>query len=40
MKVAMLLADNVLAALGSTAAASAIDAGIEKKKKNTWFCIK
>ena len=31
MKVAILLAKNVLAALGITAAASAIDAGIQKK---------
>ena len=35
MKVAIPLAKNVLAPLGITAAASAIDAGI--KKKNTWF---
>ena len=35
MKVAISLAKNVLAPLGITAAASAIDAGI--KKKNTWF---
>ena len=35
MKVAIPLAKNVLAPLGITAAASAIDAGI-KKKKNTW----
>ena len=34
MKVAIALAKNVLAPLGITAAASAIDAGI---KKNTWF---
>ena len=34
MKVAIPLAKNVLAPLGITAAASAIDAGI---KKNTWF---
>ena len=32
MKVAILLAKNVLAPLGSTAVVSAIDAGIEKKK--------
>ena len=32
MKVAVPLAKNILAA-----AASAIDAGIQKKKKNTWF---
>ena len=31
MKVAILLAKNVLAPLGTTAAASAIDAGIQKK---------
>ena len=37
MKVAILLAKNVLAPLGITAATSAIDAGIKKKKKNTWF---
>ena len=36
MKVAIPLAKNVLAPLGITAAASAIDAGIQKKK-NTWF---
>ena len=35
MKVAIPLAKNVLAPLGITAAASAIDAGIQKK--NTWF---
>ena len=34
MKVAIPLAKNVLAPLGITAAASAIDAGIQKK---TWF---
>ena len=34
MKVAISLAKNVLAPLGITAAASAIDAGIQK---NTWF---
>ena len=34
MKVAIPLVKNVLAPLGITAAASAIDAGI---KKNTWF---
>ena len=34
MKVAIPLAKNVLALLGITAAASAIDAGIQKKKKN------
>ena len=38
MKVAIPLAKNVLAPLGITAAASAIDAGIQKNKiKNTWF---
>ena len=37
IKVAIPLAKNVLAPLGITAAASAIDAGIQKKKKNTWF---
>ena len=39
MKVAVPLAQNILAALGITAAASAIDAGIKKKKntKKTWF---
>ena len=36
MKVAIPLAKNVLAPLEITAAASAIDAGIQKKKK-TWF---
>ena len=35
MKVIIPLAKNVLAPLGITAAASAIDAGIQKK--NTWF---
>ena len=35
MKIAVPLAKNVLASLGFTAAASAIDAGIQKK--NTWF---
>ena len=34
MKVAILLAKNVLAPLGVTVAASAIDVGI---KENTWF---
>ena len=38
MKVAMPFAENVLAPLGSTAAASAIDAGIKQKTKKTWFC--
>ena len=37
VKVAIPLVKNVLAALGITAAASAIDAGIQKKKKKTWF---
>ena len=38
MKVAIPVAKNVLALLGITAATSAIDAGIQKKKKNnTWF---
>ena len=36
MKVATHLAKNVLAPVGITAAASAIDAGIQVKK-NTWF---
>ena len=36
MKVEIPLAKNVLAPLGITAAASAIDAGI-KKKNNKWF---
>ena len=36
MKVAVLQAKNTIAPLGTTAAASAIDAGIQKKK-NTWF---
>ena len=38
MKVAIPLAKNVLAPLGITAAASAIEAGIQKKKRNTQFC--
>ena len=37
IKVAIPLAKNVSAPLGITAAASAIDAGIKKKQKNTWF---
>ena len=40
MKLAIPLAKNVLAPLGVTAAASAIDVGIQKKKKKkkkTWF---
>ena len=36
MRVAIPFATHVLAPLGLTAAASAIDAGIQKKK-NTWF---
>ena len=36
MKVAIPLAENVLDPLGITAAASAIDTGIQKKKK-AWF---
>ena len=36
MKVAVPLAKNISAPLGITAAASAIDAGIQKKK-NTWI---
>ena len=35
MKVAIPLAKNVLAPLGMTAAVSAVNAGIQKKK--TWF---
>ena len=35
MKVAVPLGKNILTPLGITAAASAIDAGIQKK--NTWF---
>ena len=37
MKVAIPFAKNVLAPLGITAATSTIEAGIQKKKKNTWF---
>ena len=37
MKVAIPLRKNIFAPLGITAAASAIDAGIQKKKKNTWI---
>ena len=37
MKIAVTLAKSVLAPLGITAAASALDAGIQKKKKNTWI---
>ena len=36
MKITVPLAKNTLAPLGITAAASAIDAGIQKRKK-TWF---
>ena len=36
MKVAVPIAKNILTPLGITAAASAIDAGIQKKK-NTWL---
>ena len=36
MKVAIPLAKNVLEPLGITAAASAIDAGIQKKKTSLW----
>ena len=37
MKIAIPLAKNVLAPLGITAAALAIDAGIKQKTKKTWF---
>ena len=39
MKEAVPLVKNILAPLGITAAVSAIDAGIQKKKnkKKTWF---
>ena len=37
MKVAIPLADNVVAPLGITAAASAIDAAIQERKENPWF---
>ena len=37
MKVAVPLAKHILVLLGITAAASAISAGIQKKKKKTWF---
>ena len=38
MKIAIRLVKNILASLGITAAASAIDARIKKKnKKKTWF---
>ena len=36
MKIAVPLAKNVLAPLGITAAASALDAGIQKKKTWIW----
>ena len=36
MKITVPLATNILVPLGITAAASAIDAGIQKRKK-TWF---
>ena len=37
MKIAVPFAKNVLAPLVITAAASALDAGIQKKKNNTWI---
>ena len=37
MKIAAPSPKNVLALLRTTAAASATDTGILKKKKNTWF---
>ena len=37
MKLAVPLAKNVLAPLRITAVASALDAGIQKKKKKTWI---
>ena len=37
MKVVIPLAKNVLSPLGISAAASTIDAGIQKKIKNAWF---
>ena len=37
MKVAIPVAKYVLAPLGITAVASATDAEVQKKKKNTWF---
>ena len=37
MRVAAPLAKNILGPLGTTTAASAIGAAIQKKKKNTWF---
>ena len=39
MKIAIPLAKNVLAPLGITAAASAIDAGIQKKKKKKKYMV-
>ena len=39
MKVAVPLAKNVLAPLGITAAVSAIDAGIQKKKKKKKYMV-
>ena len=37
MKVTIPLAKNILTPLGITTAASAIDAGIQKKTKKTWI---
>ena len=37
MKIAVPFAKNVLAPLGITAAASALDAGIQKKKKKKYM---
>ena len=37
MKIATPLAKSILTPLGITAAASAIEAGVQKKKKNTWI---
>ena len=37
IKVAVPLVKNILAPLGITEAASAIDSGIQKKKKKTWI---
>ena len=39
MKVAISLVKNVLASLGITVAASAIDAGIQKKNRRFWSCF-